>query len=99
MSYVIYQGDSGITFSFTVMEDDEVVDIRGATVDVIIRYKAKRTVKTATITDGLNGKCEITLIKSDTEDVGVHPFQVTVKFPDGKEFSSDKHQYFVEKKY
>lgn len=91
----IYAGDNGTVFQFTVRDNGEIVDIRGATVDVTLKEGLRRIVKTSTITDGMNGKCEVTLTSEDLSSAGVYQLQGAIKMQDGDSFSSDKINFTV----
>jgi hypothetical protein len=95
VSNEIVQNDNGTILKLSVTDDNGVVDIRNSTVDVVIRYKNTNITKQATITDGINGKCELTLSSDNVSQIGTYAFQITVKFIDGKQFSSSNVERFV----
>lgn len=95
MSNEIVQNDNGTVLRFTVTDDNGIVDIRNSTVNVLIKYKNIPKTKQATLVDPQNGKCEITLSNEDTAQVGAFPMQITVKFVDGKEFTSSNIERLV----
>jgi len=94
----IVQGDSGSVLSLTISDDSQIVDLTNATVEVVIKYKATGIVKQATVTNALQGECQITLDASDIPHQGIYSFQATVKFSDGKQFSSQIERFSVSKK-
>lgn len=94
----IIQGDSGTVIEATISDDNGVVDIRGGSVEFVIKTSTKRIIKQGTITDGLNGICQFVLNSEDVQDIGNYAFQGTVIFPSGKKFSSDIHKFKVGQK-
>jgi hypothetical protein len=91
-------GDNGTVIEITIRDQDGIVDIRSATVEILIKLRAKRITKIAQIKDGLKGLVEFTLNREDIDDVASYSFQATVKFPDGKEFASSIGYFTVGKK-
>lgn len=97
MSEVI-QGDSGTVMQVIIRDSEGVVDIRGATVEFIVKSSANRIVKQGTIVDGQNGICEFVLDETDVQEIGNYVFQCTVLFPNGKKFSSNLGKFKVGQK-
>jgi hypothetical protein len=91
----IYLGDNGTVFQFTVKDNGAIVDIRNATVEVILKTGTRRIAKNASLTDAENGLCEITLTSEDLSTPGDYYLQATVKMQNGNSFSSDKHYFPV----
>jgi hypothetical protein len=98
VSNEIVTGDNGTTIRLTITDDKGIVDIRSSTVDVLIKYKNRSITKQATVTNGELGQCEVMLNSSDVSVEGIYTFQCTVKFIDGKQFSSDIQRFVVSKK-
>jgi hypothetical protein len=98
MSDVIYQGDNGTILQLTIRNGSQIVNITDATVQVLIRFKDMGILKAATIVDGINGKCQITLNSQDIIYEGIYQLQATVVFPDGDRFSSNVQRFSVNKK-
>lgn len=94
----IIQGDSGTVMQATISDSDGLVDIRGATVQFVVKSSTNRIVKQGTIVDGQNGLCEFVLDENDTQEIGNFVFQATVSFPNGKKFSSDLGKFKVGQK-
>ena len=91
----IVQGDNGTVLRLTVKEDGNVVDLTGASVDVVIKHGDTLNSKSATIADALAGKCEVELTSGDVVSPGIYFLQATVKFDYGLEFSSDVQKFTV----
>lgn len=98
MANEIYQGDSGTVISITIRDDNQPVDLTGTTVDVLIKLKDMGKLKSALITDHINGKCEFTLLSEDIMFEGIYNFQATVNFPNGSKFTSSIQRFTVLKK-
>jgi hypothetical protein len=91
----IIQGDNGTILEGTVSDENGIVDIRGASVIFTIKSSTKRIEKNGTVTDGQNGIVQCVLNSDDVQDVGNYIFQATVKFDDGKIFSSNLQKFKV----
>lgn len=95
----IVSGDNGTLLEFTVSDNESIVDLSSAsTVEVIIKHRNNRTVKTGQITNPLSGQFEVELSSSDVQYEGVYSFQATITFLDGKKFSSNVGRITVDKK-
>lgn len=94
----IIQGDNGTIIEGVVSDNVGVVDIRGANVTFTIKAPTKRIEKDGIITDGVNGVVQCTLNSDDVQDIGNYVFQATVKFVDGKSFSSNMQKFKVGQK-
>lgn len=94
----IVQGDSGVVLELIIQDGTQVVNLTGATVEVHIRLRANSVKKQATITDAINGKCEITLDSEDISQEGNYSFQATVTFSEDRQFSSNIERFPVSKK-
>jgi hypothetical protein len=96
MANQIVQGDNGTTLTLTISDTNGIVDLRNATsVAVVILYRDKRTVKSATITDGQNGICSVVLLSSDLARTGNYALQATVTFQNGNVFSTNVSNFTV----
>jgi hypothetical protein len=98
LSNEIIQGDKGTILELIISDDNKIVDLTGATVTVAIKYKATGITKQATITEPLNGICEITLNPEDIQFQGTYTFQATVTFPNQNQFNSNIARFSVTKK-
>jgi BppU N-terminal domain len=85
----IYQYDNGTVFEFTVKDGGLPVDIRGANVKVVFKTSTRTFEKVATVTDGLNGLCEVELLREDLSEATGYRIQGIVTFSGGDEFASD----------
>jgi hypothetical protein len=91
-------GDNGTVMQVTILDQDGVVDIRSATIQIVIKQRAKTITKTAQIVDGLKGICSFVLNEADITEEGTFSFQAEVRFLDGKVFNSDIGRFSVGKK-
>ncbi|MED3562228.1 BppU family phage baseplate upper protein [Bacillus xiapuensis] len=98
MTTEIVQGDNGTILELIIQDDNQVIDLTGATVQVVITYKSTGKIKQAVVTDAINGKCEVTLNSDDVLFDGVYSFQATVIFPNGNKFTSNIQRFTVTKK-
>jgi chitodextrinase len=98
MTNEIIQGDSGVVLEFTITDNQSIVNLTGSTVEIILKYKAITIKKQATITDAINGKCEVILDAEDISNVGVYSFQATCTFSDNRVFSSQIQRFPVGRK-
>lgn len=94
----IIQGNDGTVFRLKITDEGNVVDLTGANVEVVIKFKAWGVTKIATITNALAGECEITLDASDISFVGVYSFQAHIEYENGDTFSSNIQRFSVKKK-
>lgn len=95
----IVVGDNGTILNLTINDDNgNIVDLRSASsVELVIKFRGIPIIKTATITDSINGKCNVTLTNSDIPNVGVYTIQTTVYFQNSTQFSSDIQSFVVGK--
>jgi hypothetical protein len=96
----IIQGDNGTILEFIVKDDNGIVDLSSAT-SVTFRMQKSRNIyseKVGTITDPVNGKCQITLNSDDTSESGKFAYQVTVLFMDNTNFSSNVNILTIDRK-
>lgn len=86
----VVQGDDGSQFNLTIQDNKgDIVDLRTATsIEVAIKFRGTPTVKIATITDAMNGKCMVTLSDTDLQNVGNYEIQCTVYFQNNTKFTS-----------
>jgi hypothetical protein len=94
----IKAGDNGTDYEFLVQDGGEVVPLNGATVTIKIKPSGRDPIeKAATITDAVNGICNITLTREDLATPGGYILQGIVKFPDDgdKDFASDIVKFSV----
>lgn len=98
MTAEITQGDNGVVFELIIKDGKNIVDITNSSVDVLIKHKDRGVIKSAEITDGINGECNITLISDDIVFDGVYTFQATVNYANRKKFTSSQQKFVVNKK-
>lgn len=98
MVYEIAQGSNGVILNFTIKDNGQVVDLTGATVQMLLTLRSSGKIKQAEITDVVNGKCTVTLNADDILFDGVYTFQNTVSYPDGRTFTSNVQKLTVTKK-
>lgn len=94
----IIQGDNGTVMNLTIKDHKGIVDIRGATIEVVLLNGSKRTVKPSQVTNGELGQCSFTLSSTDVSESGTYYFQTTITFGDGKSFSSNVRTFKVRQK-
>jgi predicted 3-demethylubiquinone-9 3-methyltransferase (glyoxalase superfamily) len=89
------QGNNGSVLPLTIKKDGAVVSLDGATVRVAIKHGTYLFTKQAVITDSINGKCEITLTRTDLAVPGLYFYQPTITYSDDREFSGDVKRFSV----
>jgi hypothetical protein len=94
----IIAGDHGTIIRLTITDEGAAVDLRGTTVEVVIKNGDRRLTKTAAITDGEDGMCEVVLTADDTVTPGSYAFQATVRMQNGNIFSSDVQKFPISAK-
>jgi hypothetical protein len=98
MTNEIVQGDSGSIIELVIQDDSQVIDLTDATVQIVLTYKSTGKIIQAEITDPVKGVCQFTLTSEDTMYEGIHTFQATVTFSDGRKFTSNTQRFNVAKK-
>jgi hypothetical protein len=98
MTTEIIQGDSGNIFQLVIQDGTQIIDLTNATVQVVLTFKGTGKIKQAEIVDPVNGLCQITLTSEDTLFEGIHSFQATVTFSDGRKFTSNIQRFNISKK-
>jgi hypothetical protein len=88
-------GDNGTVLELSIKDGGAIVPLNGATVQVVVKAGDRRFVKDATITDAVNGVCEITLISTDLSTAGMYYLQGVLKKTNGDEFASDVESFVV----
>lgn len=97
--YNIVQGDNGTLLNFTVTDENGVVILTDIiSIEATITTGERRVTKVCNITDAVLGKCQAVLTSEDVATNGTYIVQITVKFIDGKIFSSTKGKFMVDKK-
>lgn len=97
--YNIVQGDNGTLLNFAVTDEKGVVILTDITsIEATIVTGERRMTKTCNITDAVLGICQVALTSEDVATNGTYIVQITIKFADGKIFSSTKGKFMVDKK-
>lgn len=91
----IHVGDTGVSFQFTVKDQDSVaVDVSGATTKQLKFKKPGGTTVTQTasfVTDGTDGKIEYISDDGDLDEAGDWEIQVYVVLASGKKHTQRQH--------
>lgn len=91
----IYAGDTP-TIKFTLRNSLGLVDLSAGTLKIVMKNNASRVEKTnITITDALNGKCELPIAKTDLQP-GTCTLQPIISYSDGREFTFGPTTFNVE---
>lgn len=91
MSNEIHVGDTGTSIRITIKDDDEIVDISGASSLQVIFAKpdgTKNEVVGSLYTDGTDGIIEYVLVDGDIDQSGMYKIQAYVEISGGSYYSS-----------
>ena len=82
---MIIQGTNLSLLITALKNETEPYDLSDAEVTVIFQYpdSSNKLVKTAEVTDALQGRCQVQLRPTDLPEGGTCRYQVKVTFPDG----------------
>lgn len=90
---MIVQGDNGTRLKLYIREKGALVDLTGASIDVVIKNATQRIVKSAQVTG--TGEAEVELASEDIQTTGQYFTQATIRFADNNVFSSDIQRFTV----
>lgn len=91
----IYAGDTPL-LKFTLRDSLGPVDLSTGTLKLVMKNNATRLEKTGlTVTDAINGKCEIRLAPPDLT-AGECSLQPIITYTDGRDFAFSKTAFTVE---
>jgi len=91
MSNEIHVGDTGTSIRITIKDDNEIVDISGASLLQVIFAKPDGTrneVNGSLYTDGTDGIIEYILADGDIDQPGMYKIQAYVEISGGSYYSS-----------
>lgn len=89
-------GDNGVIFNLPIKSKGIKVPIIGAEITVNFITGKREFSKEASVIDGANGICQVTLAREDLATPGNYFFEAIVKMQNGNEFTSDKLKFEVE---
>ena len=96
---VIVQNDNHVVFSFVIKnQNDEVVDLSGADVEIILNRAGERIVKGVSIDVPEEGKCFVVLTQDLFSEGGImYDWQLKVKLPGGEIHGTKIDKFYVER--
>lgn len=96
MLNIVVQEDNGTIIDLTIRDKNGIVNLTNSAVEIrLSSTKSGSKDFTATITDAVNGKCQIVLASADIAYEGTYSLQATVKYTSGKVFSSLIEKLYV----